>query len=179
MSLASQFRRWFEYEQASHAKVISSLTAVPESLRASDAYQQALTLLAHICAARELWLKRLGATADAPGEFFPRVASTADVEARLLRMERAWSDHLAGLTDGQLSRVFEYRSQEGDWYRNTIQDVLTQLYGHSLYHRGQISALLRSIGCEPAATDFIFWTRELMPEPAVGSGHGTQRLGAG
>jgi uncharacterized damage-inducible protein DinB len=44
--------------------------------------------------------------------------------------------------------------------RNSIEDILTQLFGHSCYHRGQIAQLLRSIGAEPAVTDFVFWTRE-------------------
>ena len=40
------------------------------------------------------------------------------------------------------------------------EDILTQLHGHSLYHRGQIAMLLRSAGVEPPATDFVFWARE-------------------
>jgi uncharacterized damage-inducible protein DinB len=165
LSLSSQFRRWFEYERDSHAKAFSSLAAVPEGLRSSNAFQQAATLLAHISAARQLWLHRLGVTSEIPREFFPKVDSLADLDTRLKATERAWSNYLDGLDDAGLARVFEYRSQEGEWYRNTIQDVLTQLFGHSLYHRGQIAALIRSLGCEPAATDFIFWTREMIPGP--------------
>jgi uncharacterized damage-inducible protein DinB len=40
------------------------------------------------------------------------------------------------------------------------KNVLIQLFGHSLYHRGQIALLLRRIGAEPASTDFVFWTRQ-------------------
>ena len=41
-----------------------------------------------------------------------------------------------------------------------VEDILTQLHGHSLYHRGQIALLLRAMGAEPVSTDFVFWTRE-------------------
>jgi len=41
-----------------------------------------------------------------------------------------------------------------------VEDILAQLFGHSWYHRGQIALLVRSIGAEPAATDFVYWTRE-------------------
>jgi uncharacterized damage-inducible protein DinB len=174
--MSSQFRRWFEYEKDSHAKAFSSLAAVPEGLRSASVFQQAASLLAHISAARELWLHRLGVGSAIPGEFFPEVDSLADLETRLKATERAWSNYLDGLDDSGLARVFEYRSQEGEWYRNTIQDVLTQLFGHSLYHRGQIAVLIRSLGCEPAATDFIFWTREEIRDPAAAS---QQLIGTG
>src|SRR5689334_869439 len=83
LSLSSQFRRWFEYERDSHAKAFSSLAAVPEGLRSSNAFEQAATLLAHISAARQLWLHRLGVEPEIPREFFPKVDSLADLETRL------------------------------------------------------------------------------------------------
>jgi uncharacterized damage-inducible protein DinB len=67
------------------------------------------------------------------------------------------SDYLDQLEDTDLARVFEY---EGPRFRNTIEEILTQLFGHSWYHRGQIAQLLRSIGAEPAVTDYVFWARE-------------------
>jgi len=166
VSFADQFRRWFEYEKDSHAKVLAALVSVPVALRCSEAFDKAAGLLSHVAAARELWLYRLGATREQLGGFFPTGVSLPDLEARLRRTESVWSGYLARLNDADLARSFEYRSQEGEWYRNSIQDILTQLFGHSLSHRGQISALVRSLGCEPAATDFVFWTRQLIPGPA-------------
>ncbi len=62
--------------------------------------------------------------------------------------------------NNELARVFEYQSYEGPRFRNTIEEILTQLFGHSWYHRGQIAQLIRSVGAEPAVTDFVFWARE-------------------
>ena len=75
-------------------------------------------------------------------------------------MHAAWSKYLAGAGKKQIARCFEYRSTEGVWYRDTVEDILTQLHGHSLYHRGQIAMLLRSVEVEPPQTDFVFWARE-------------------
>ncbi len=80
-------------------------------------------------------------------------------------MERGWSDYLQRLDEGELSRVFEYRSIDGGWYRNTVIDILTQLHGHSIYHRGQIASLIRAAGGEPVETDFVFWSREAIAAP--------------
>ena len=88
-----------------------------------------------------------------------RYLTLDDLEARLDAMQTAWSEHLAGLDAAAITRSFDYRATEGDRYRNFVEDVLTQLFGHSWYHRGQIALLVRDLGGEPAVTDFVFWTR--------------------
>jgi uncharacterized damage-inducible protein DinB len=126
---ADEYRRWFEYE-----------------LGSSPAFQKAVDLMAHLIAARLLWLYRFGVATEPPH--------------RLSAMESAWSAYFAPLDATEVARVFDYRSLEGEWFRNTIGDILTQLVG-------QIAALVRSLGCDPAVTDFVFWTREPIPEPAA------------
>jgi len=153
------FVRWFAYERDSHASVVSSLESVPAELSDSDAYLKAIGLLAHIATARLLWLHRFGVTDTGPTNLFPDVQSLEDATAILDDAQVAWESYLHGLTPDELARDFTYTSLDGGRFRNTIEDILTQLHGHSLYHRGQIALLLRSIGCEPAITDFVFWSR--------------------
>lgn len=165
-SMIERYRRWFEYEKESHAKVLDSLDAVPEEQRGST-YQKATGLLAHLVLARWLWLVRLGAAPQDraprnPEDFFPQDVSLDDLRRRIAEMERAWEAYLSGLDDAGLSQVFEYQALNGTRFRNTVEDILTQLFGHSLYHRGQIAQLVRGLGAEPAATDFVFWTREAL-----------------
>lgn len=163
MNLADRFRRWFEYETDVHGKVVESLRTVPEEKRFQAPYQKAVDLLAHIAAARLLWLYRFGVLESGPDsgeELFPRGTALDDVELRLKAMHATWSDYLRGLDDDALEQSFEYRSIEGNRYRNTVEEILTQLFGHSWYHRGQIASIVRSLGGEPAVTDFVYWSRE-------------------
>ena len=162
-SLADQYRRWFDYERDSHAKVMASLEAVNDQLGASPLFQKALNLMAHLVAARRMWLFRFGVTSEKV-ELFPGGVSLSELRADLTAMEAAWSGYLGTLNDTELKRVFEYQSYEGPRFSNTIEDILTQLFGHSWYHRGQIAQLLRMIGAEPAVTDFVFWAREPLDE---------------
>lgn len=158
-TLIDRYRRWFEYEQDSHVKTLDSLNAVPEELRQSEEFRRAVYLMGHIIAARRMWLFRFGVLKNNV-ELFPRETSLAELPRQISEMEALWLQYLNELTDTELTRVFEYQSYEGARFRNTIEEILTQLFGHSWYHRGQVALLLRSIGAEPAVTDFVFWARE-------------------
>jgi uncharacterized damage-inducible protein DinB len=163
------FRRWFEYERDSHALVLAALNAVPAARRGAPEFRKAATLLAHIIEARRLWLHRMGVAREGPtlDELMPDVVDLAGLPGRLDAMHGAWALHLASLDDEAIMHHFEYRSFEDQPFRNTVVDILTQLYGHSLYHRGQIALLLRAMGAEPATTDFLFWTRESLGSPGA------------
>lgn len=163
MSVIDRFRLWFDYEKDVHAMVVASLESVPEARRGDAEYQKAVDLLAHVAAARLLWLFRFGVTETGPDsaeELFPENNSLADVGAELEAMHEQWSAYLERLDDDAIAEVFEYRSVEGPRFRNRVEDLLTQLYGHSWYHRGQIASIVRRLGGTPAVTDYVFWSRE-------------------
>ncbi len=164
-TLADQYRRWFEYEKESHRKVLESLGTVPEDARASEPYLKALNLTGHLVAARRMWLHRLEPTFEKPAAIFPTGVPLEALPAEFAAIARDWTDYLGSLTDADLQRDFTYRTTEGTWYRTALGDILTQLYGHSHYHRGQIATLVRAAGGQPAMTDFIFWVREPAEPP--------------
>ena len=58
-----------------------------------------------------------------------------------------------------------YRNTRGEEFENAVEEILTQVFLHSAYHRGQIASTLRDAGHEPALTDFIHALRtgELAP----------------
>ena len=158
--LADRFRRWYEYEQDSHEKVIASLETIPRTCYGEASFRKAVDLFAHIAAARELWLHRFGVNSSGPATLFPQQVELAEAVRRIRAIEPPWTAYLAKLDDSGLARRFEYTSTEGPRFRSSVEEVLTQLFGHSWYHRGQIAALVRALGCQPAETDFVFWSRE-------------------
>ena len=161
--MSARFRKWFEYEKDAHAKVVRSLASVPSSRRDSPEYSKAVAILAHLAAARRIWLGRLGVIPLTSGSMFPEDAQLADVSDALDQIHDLWTTYLAGMTDLELARTFEYQSLDAGRFRNVIEDILTQLFGHSSYHRGQIASLVRAAGGEPAVTDYICWCREPVP----------------
>lgn len=158
--LVTRYRRWFEYEQDAHAKVVRSLETVPPDRRSAPEFRRAVAILAHVIAARRMWLGRLGVLPLSPAPLFPEGAELTQVADELRAVEARWVEYLGRLTDEEIGRVFEYQSLDAGRFRNRIEDILAQLFGHSSYHRGQIAMLVRTAGGEPAIADLIYWCRE-------------------
>jgi uncharacterized damage-inducible protein DinB len=95
---------------------------------------------------------------------FPDKADLTQVVTDLHEVQALWSAYLARLTDQDLTQTIEYKSLDAGRFRNRLEEIVTQLFGHSWYHRGQIATLVRAAGGEPAATDLIYWCREPIPE---------------
>src|SRR5262249_29782054 len=137
-SLAERFQRWFEHECHAHVKVIQSLESVPAERRSAPEYQRAVSILAHVAAARKIWLVRLGVLPGEQGTLSPGNVSLQQVRESLQLTQSVWAEYLARLSDEDLGRVFEYQSLDAGRFRNRVEDILAQLFSHSSYHRGQI-----------------------------------------
>ena len=162
--LIDRYRRWFEYEKDVHQKVLASYETVPVEQQTAPAYQKSLDLFAHLASARLLWLHRFGVREPGVKELFPQGITLEELRALVEEMHSAWTAYLAQMEEAELSRCFAYKSLDAGRFRSSIDDILTQLFGHSWYHRGQIAALIKSIGGTPAVTDFVYWSRESMAD---------------
>lgn len=166
MSLVDRHRTWFEYELDAHAKTLLAIDSVPPEGR-DRRYQKALDHFAHLMACRRLWLHRIGAARTGlttAAEIFPDQTPRAALDGLLEAMTADWRPYLESLDHAELGRDFDYASTEGDRYSNTVEDILTQLFGHAWHHRGQIMALVRECGGEPVTADFVFWTRKSLDQ---------------
>ena len=163
-SMVERYRRWFAYEMEAHAKTLASLDTVAEAARQTPSFQKAVELFAHIFKARRLWLFRFGVANEAVPDLFARDIAFAALAEFANETQAMWSDYFARLDEATLASHFVYQSLDAGRFRNSIEDILTQLFGHSWYHRGQIAALVKAMGGTPAATDFVYWCREPIDE---------------
>jgi uncharacterized damage-inducible protein DinB len=119
---------------------------------------RAVTLLAHILAAEQLWLERLrGQPPSLP--VWPELS--LDECAQLLdSLAGAWRAQLAGMADADMDRRVDYTNTRGEPWSNSAGDILTHVVLHSSHHRGQIAAAVRGAGSAPGYTDFIHAVRQ-------------------
>jgi uncharacterized damage-inducible protein DinB len=144
------------------AKLIDHLewadTRVLESLRnCRRPLPAAISLYSHVLGAEHTWLRRIS------GES-PAVAVWPDLsldECEALARENAATlrQLVASMTAHDLDKAVTYRNSTGAEFTTGFEDILLHAAMHGSYHRGQVAALLRSAGEEPAPTDYIHWVR--------------------
>ncbi len=158
LSFAERFRTWYAYERDCNAKALAMLESVPPAARASPQFARAVGKMAHLVAARHMWLFRLGIVHDQPDGWFPST-TLEQLPGAIKAIEERWTTYLAGLTDAAIASEFTCTGSDGRRYRWVLLDLLTQVFGHAWYHRGQIAMLVKDLGGEPVDTDYIFWNR--------------------
>lgn len=157
-TLADRFRRWYEYEKDCTAKVLAMLESVPAEKRADPMFQKAIDKFAHVDAARMRWLHRLGVYPELPPPFPPGV-KLEELAGRFAVSEREWTAYLAKLTDAELAKEIEYTFADGSRYRWVVEGILTTLFGHAQYHRGQVVTYVHLLGGKPVDTDYVFFSK--------------------
>jgi uncharacterized damage-inducible protein DinB len=163
-SLADRFRTWYEYERDCNAKSLAMLASVPVERRGAAEFQKAVDHMAHLVAARRRWLQRLGHWPEAP-RLFPQGTALSDLAALVADTEAAWVAYLSRLDEGELARALEWEAADGRRYRWDVEGVLTQVFGHAWYHRGQIAQLVAGLGGKAVDTDYILWCKLTPVEP--------------
>src|SRR5262249_44855729 len=108
--LAGRFERWFEYERDAHTKVLRSLESVPSARRSGPEFGKAGAVLAHVAAARRIWLVRLGVLPGSQGTLSPEKLTLAEAAELLQSVHGPWAEYLARVTDEEFGREVEYQS---------------------------------------------------------------------
>ena len=136
--------RFFEFDTWANRETLRSLETM------TNPPERAVALMAHIAAAQRLWLERALSTPQSVA-VWPKW-SLPETAKELAAVRDDWA-HL--IATGDLSREFAYTNTKGQQFHNKLSDVALHVAFHGVYHRGQIAALVRQHGGEPAYTDFI------------------------
>ncbi len=157
-TLSDRFRRWYDFERDCNAKSLQMLNSVPHEKRDAPEFQKGVDRMMHLVAARQRWLHRLGHWPDSPSAF-PQQTKLEDVTKSIAATETAWTTYLNELDEAELERIVQWKIGEGKSYRWDVESILTQLFGHAWYHRGQIAQLVTSSGGQAVDTDYFFWCK--------------------
>jgi len=145
-----QIKRLFEYDNWALMQEFSALK------RADN--QPALGMLAHILAAKEIWLARLNGQDSSSIATHPNL-SRSECETLARTMDTGYNEFLSSLVEADLESSITYKNTKGEGFTTPIGDVLIHVAIHSAYHRGQIALLLRQGSNTAVNTDFIRFAR--------------------
>jgi uncharacterized damage-inducible protein DinB len=115
--------------------------------------------LLHMLNAENSWLRRLAGEPPSPLDQ-SKLNSVDDFKLQWDELGKKFSSLLNGLTDDQLKSRFDYQDMKGNKYSHPRVWAVQQLFNHFTYHRGQIVAMQRQLGYQPANTDMIGFFRE-------------------
>lgn len=149
--MIGEIRQLFAHTAWADARLVEALSTQ------AGAPPEAVTELAHILGADEIWLARLeGRLARVP--VWPIVTAVA-LQGLAAMVHEGYRSYLAALDDRGIGQIVWYTNSAGKAFENTIQDILLHVALHAQYHRGKVNLMLRQAGLEPAAADYIAFIR--------------------
>jgi uncharacterized damage-inducible protein DinB len=151
--MSDYFLRMFAYHNWANRRALDSIAG----LDGNDA--QPRRYFAHILGAQKLWLLRIQGSNLTGAEVWPDL-SFEECLALGAEMELKWKEYLETMDGEELNRSVAYTNSKGDGFVNTVEEIITHMFNHGTYHRGQIASKVREMGGTPASTDFIVFMRE-------------------
>lgn len=149
-ALLAHFERQLQYHHMAQQRVIDLL------LRNPHVEAELLKLVSHNINAHLVWVSRLLADDQPFTEVWKVYEASGLPEAEALCQKR-WTAFFA--TQPDFSHKIRYQNTQGQVFENTTEDIITHVFMHAVYHRGQIAMRLRQSGIEPVSTDFISFAR--------------------
>ena len=147
--------------------VISQLTPEQFTQPLSGDHGCVRKTMAHILSAELGWVRRCrGQERGAPLNPDDHPTAAALIEA-WNRVEAHTREYLATLRDEDLTRIVEFTIGGSDMRAMPVGELLQHAANHGAHHRGQVSLLLRLLGCAPDNFDLLFYFGQKHP-PAAG-----------
>lgn len=148
--MKKHFITLFEYEKWANANILDALSQLKE------ADEKVLDIMAHILLVQMVWYSRINNLPDPPvwaKKSLSQCKELYTVNTKIL------IPYIAQLTDETLKKEVEYKNTKGNKYSNTVSQILTHLFNHSTYHRGQIVEQLKGKLPQMPVTDYIAFLR--------------------
>lgn len=154
--MKAYFQRLLSYDYAMTLQIL-------DAMEASGAAGQPVKLMAHLLAAKQVWLKRCNNESSADITLWPSDQSLSELKAIAEHVHEGWQQFMDSLNDSDdFSRIISYKNFRGDSWSNRLDDVMAHLINHGTHHRAQIGLLLKNEGLEQLpVTDYIFYIREM------------------
>ena len=154
-------KRMEDYDRWASRRTLESVAALPEPS------ERALVLLSHLLASRLRWLGMIDGEDLGLMDTWPRY-SLAECTRLSGELEGRLRSRIDGLEKADLDKVVSYTNPKGEYLEFKWGDTLLHSLLHSQYHRAQIASEVRSIGGQPASTDYIVMCKEEFQLQAAG-----------
>jgi uncharacterized damage-inducible protein DinB len=151
-TLKNHFLKMFRHMEWSNIRIL-------ELLKDEDISSgKAIELMSHIVIAEDTWYKRI------KNEFYDNkfwnILSLDDCKRLAVITNVKFIKYISSLSEDDFHWKIAYKTSRGEYYETSIEDVLTHIGLHGMYHRGQIMQLMRNSGKDVIGTDYVMFIRE-------------------
>ena len=157
IGLLYDFNAW-----ANHRSMQAASALTPEQFTKplGSSFSSVRDTLAHICGGEWIWLERFQGRSPSSMPDNSQFADIAGLRAHWDPIGTELLQFVHGLKQGDIDRVFEYKTMKFGVYTNPLWQSLQHLVNHGTYHRGQVTTMLRQHGAAPILTDLMHFYRE-------------------
>ena len=138
-----------------------------------NSFSSVRDVLAHLIFAEWVWLERwlgkMPTQADKQQVAADKFPALASVRERWSTLEGNMRLYLGDLEEQTLSRPLTYTNWRGQVCTYPLGQTIFHLANHQTYHRGQVTTLLRQLGAEAAAIDYLVMQDEKIRGQAAGA----------
>ena len=149
--MPSSFVDGFEYDRWADQTWAERLGQLPD-------LPNATSLLAHLGATKQVWLRRLQGQGTSDLAIWPD-DSLSDAQTRVEAAGEDMKIYVEALSPADLKTNAVYSNSSGVEFSTPVRDILMHVLTHGHYHRGQIAQHVRRAGHEPVWTDYIAFSR--------------------
>jgi uncharacterized damage-inducible protein DinB len=141
-------------------EAVSRLTPEQFTRDLGSSFKSVRDTVAHLYSAEWAWYSRWqgeSPTSMLPFEKFPDVPTIRAAWTELEANVRAFVERQG---EAGITRVFEYKTLNGQPGSSPFWQMLQHVVNHASYHRGQVTTMLRQLGAEPPKSmDLIAYYR--------------------
>jgi uncharacterized damage-inducible protein DinB len=158
--LLSSYAAYNYWANQEVTKKLLSLTGEQQQLEIKSSFSSLLATIIHLWDAESIWWQRmkLQESIIRPSlTFHPNMGEAVN---GLMQQSRQWMEWVQQASTPQLEHVFAYQNTKRESFKQPTWQMLTHLFNHGTFHRGQIVTMLRQLGEEKIpVTDYIEFSR--------------------
>ena len=139
-------------------EVILSLPEEKQKAEIPSSFTSLYKTILHMWDAESIWWQRMKMQERIvrPSENASTV--TKEIIDSLMQQSRQWDNWVANASDLSLEHVFQYYTNKKEHVKLPIWQMLTHVFNHGTYHRGQLINMLRQLGIDKLpGTDFSLY----------------------
>ncbi len=144
-------------------RITDFILSLPEEKQMAElpsSFTSLYKTMLHMWDAESIWWQRmkLNERITRPSEIFQ--GDTRELVNSLVQQSKQWEEWVSNASELSLTHVFQYYTTKRELFKQPIFQMLTHVFNHGTYHRGQLINMLRQLGADKLpVTDLIVFSR--------------------